>query len=486
MADDHLRTTGASSDGRPATTDAASDGRPPTTGTALTPAPRPPERDELHVDWRLWSATGVLFIVTVVARVVDNVHPLLNSLSLAALLVVMAILFVACFTGDAQRRIKDMFVFAYAFTFGSFAMLTLPFVADSDPATGMAWRTKASSLELVRGCVREGAMGGLTDISAVVRCPSGASVKAGVKPDAWPQDRPTRYSLLLAIGGVTATVESDAPLGLAAAAAPSVSAAPTASAASSATAASGAAAAASASPVTASKSGAERWHVEVVGGLAVPFFVLVMSFIGGAVSLSRRVPEYQRRLNPDYKGTLEQCNMREFEVREAVAFQIMQLISAPFLAIATWYIVSPSTLASAATLAFGTGFASESLLLMIRGLVNGIRPENMRFPPTPARNPVNPDPVAPKPGPAVLKGVVLPLANEPLPEALTLALRADGDDAVLEQLAVAPDGRFAFSARDPGRYRLQPASGGRNFKPLAQDLPAEGLGDLKIQLEADD
>ena len=326
-------------------------------------------------------------------------------------------------------------------------------------------------------------MGGLTDISAVVLCPSGASVKAGAKPDAWPVDRPTRYSLLLAIGGVTATVEPDAPLGLAASAA----AAPSAPAATSTSAASGGAAAvASATPVAGSKSGAERWHVEVVGGLAVPLFVLVMSFIGGAVSLSRRVPEYQRRLNPDYKGTLEQCNMREFEVREAVVFQIMQLISAPFLAIATWYIVSPSTLAAAATLAFGTGFASESLLLMIRGLLNGIRPENMRFPPTPAENLANPVPVVPKPGPVVPKGLVLPLANEPLPEALTLALRADGDAAVLEQLAVAPGGQFAFAPRDPGRYRLQPASSGRSYKSLAQALPTEGLDDLKIQLEAED
>ena len=121
MAEDHSRTTGAASDGRPATTDAAQ-----------TPALRPPERDELHVDWRLWSAAGALFIVTVVVRVVGDADPLLHSLSLAALLVVIAILFVACFTGDAQRRIKDMFVFAYAFTFGSFAMLTLPFVADND------------------------------------------------------------------------------------------------------------------------------------------------------------------------------------------------------------------------------------------------------------------------------------------------------------------------------------------------------------------
>ena len=123
MADEHPRVDSAATDSRPAAT---------VIGAAPPPAIRPPERDELHVDWRLWSATGVLFIVTVVDRVVDNVHPLLHSLTLAALLVVMTILFVACFTGDAQRRIKDMFVFAYAFTFGAFAMLTLPFVADSD------------------------------------------------------------------------------------------------------------------------------------------------------------------------------------------------------------------------------------------------------------------------------------------------------------------------------------------------------------------
>ncbi|MBC7727610.1 MAG: hypothetical protein H7242_08335, partial [Microbacteriaceae bacterium] len=58
--------------------------------------------------------------------------------------------------------------------------------------------------------------------------------------------------------------------------------------------------------------------------------------------------------------------------------------------------------------------------------------------------------------------------------------------AVLEQLAVAPDGQFAFAPRDPGRYHLQPASSGRSYKSLAQALPAEGLDDLKIQLEAED
>ena len=101
----------------------------------------------------------------------------------------------------------------------------------------------------------------------------------------------------------------------------------------------------------------------MIGGLAVPFFVLVMAFIGGAVSLSRRIPEYQRRLHPNYIPTDKECRMRPFEAREVVVFQIMQLISAPFLAVATWFIVSPMSLTAAATLAFGTGFASEPLLL---------------------------------------------------------------------------------------------------------------------------
>jgi hypothetical protein len=292
--------------------------------------------------------------------------------------------------------------------------------------------------------------------------------------------------MLLAIGGVTATVEGDEPASTAAVTAPTASgagAAPAASAAAKSASLPASGPASSALPKSANHN-AEGWHVEVVGGLAVPFFVLVMSFIGGAVSLSRRIPEYQRRLNPAYTGTPEQCKMREFEAREAVVFQIMQLISAPFLAIATWYIISPSSLAAASTLAFGTGFASETLLLMIRGLVSGIRPENSRFPPADASQ--APGAAAPDPSPSgvALVGTVLPVPEMPLPSPLTLEVRADGAAALVASIAVAADGSFsAAQPLAPARYTLTPTAGTLTFKPVQVDLPAQGLTTLTVQLE---
>ena len=450
----------------PAPTAAPTPAPAPAPTPASVPLPEPArqvegdELDTLFVHWGLWATVSAFFILAVVVKLVDDPHPLLHSLALTALMLTLAALFLACFTGDAVRRIKDMFVFAYAFTFGSFAMLTLPFVAGGH-AGETEGLSKVSSLALVRGCVRQDSMGGLTNISAVVLCPSGASVKVPATAASWPQKKPTRYTLLLAIGGVTATIEDDLPTSETTATEPSAK--PASAAASKPTDGIG-----------------EPWHVEVVGGLAVPFFVLVMSFIGGAVSLSRRIPEYQRRLNRAYIGTLEQCKMREFEVREAVVFQIMQLISAPFLAIATWFIISPSSLAAASILAFGTGFASETLLLIIRGLVNGIRPENSRFQPPVALPGAVPAPPAPT---GKLAGQVLPLVDQNLPAGLVLDLRAAADGVVLARLAVTGNGNFSSEPLSPGRYSLTPVAAAGNFKPVLLDLPAAGLTAFVLQLE---
>ncbi len=354
-----------------------------TAATAAIPVLRPDpddaqllERDSLtHPDLAL--AVMAMFLVVSVAKLnlfqfeSDTTGQRVNGLATVALGLLTAIWFIRCFTGDARHRIADIFVFAYAFTIGSFAMLVLPFVSDG-PTSG---DSRTATLELVRGCVRGQAMGGLSGVSAVVLCPSDLP-----KGDQWPSrrqangkdepyDGPLRYTLMLAIGGVTATViDTSPPLPSAAVAPAGTSPVAVAAAAAGASASAGTGASKRTDPV------APRHHLEVIGGLAVPFFVLVMAYIGGAVSLSRRIPEYQRRLHPNYIPTDKEGRMRPFEAREVVVFQIMQLVSAPFLAVATWFIVSPTSLTSAATLAFGTGFASEPLLLMIRGLVEGIRP----------------------------------------------------------------------------------------------------------------
>jgi hypothetical protein len=115
----------------------------------------------------------------------------------------------------------------------------------------------------------------------------------------------------------------------------------------------------------AAKGQEELWKhppVQIHGGLVVPIYVIMLAFIGGAVSMTRRVPEYQRRAaDPDDNLTPEQA-------REYLVFQIMQLISAPLIAITIYHIFAPASRATAVVLGFISGFASEPLLLGIRAI----------------------------------------------------------------------------------------------------------------------
>lgn len=104
------------------------------------------------------------------------------------------------------------------------------------------------------------------------------------------------------------------------------------------------------------------------GGLVVPLYVIILALFGGAVSMTRRVPEYQRRSMSAKDPFTNQ------EARENLVFQIMQVVSAPLIAIVAYYIVHPTTNMWAVVLGFGSGFASEPILLMIRGLVEKLSP----------------------------------------------------------------------------------------------------------------
>jgi hypothetical protein len=61
-------------------------------------------------------------------------------------------------------------------------------------------------------------------------------------------------------------------------------------------------------------------------------------------------------------------------VKEYLAFQITQFISAPLLAIVAYYILLPQQRSSLILLGFSVGFASEAILLMIRSLVEKLSP----------------------------------------------------------------------------------------------------------------
>lgn len=133
-------------------------------------------------------------------------------------------------------------------------------------------------------------------------------------------------------------------------------------------------------------------YIRISGGLVVPLYIIVLALMGGAVSMTRRVPEYQRRvwcwfINPkhseceDAQGNpiAPDCDEREGSleppcVREYLVFQLMQVGSAPLIAVTAYYVFSPDGTAAAAVLGFASGFASETILLRIRLVAQGLMP----------------------------------------------------------------------------------------------------------------
>ncbi len=114
---------------------------------------------------------------------------------------------------------------------------------------------------------------------------------------------------------------------------------------------------------------------EVKDGLLIPLYFIIMALMGGSISLTRRLPELQKQAGSEHIGSEKQPKLSQYEFREHLIFQMVQFISAPFLAILAYYLVDPSDTTSSVALAFTAGFASESILLMIRSVANKITPE---------------------------------------------------------------------------------------------------------------
>jgi hypothetical protein len=112
------------------------------------------------------------------------------------------------------------------------------------------------------------------------------------------------------------------------------------------------------------------WPVaKIQGGLVVPLYVLVLSLMGAAVSMTRRVPEYQERLIP---GTPDSITREE--ARQYLVFQVMQVISAPMIAIVAYHMIEPETPKVSVLLGFISGFASETILLHILAAARKLTP----------------------------------------------------------------------------------------------------------------
>jgi len=115
-------------------------------------------------------------------------------------------------------------------------------------------------------------------------------------------------------------------------------------------------------------------NCKVSDGLLVPLYFIILALMGGSISLTRRLPELQKQVSAEHIATEQQPKLTQYEFREHLIFQIVQFISAPFLAILAYYLIEPSNTTNSVALAFTAGFASETILLMVRSIANKITP----------------------------------------------------------------------------------------------------------------
>jgi hypothetical protein len=203
------------------------------------------------------------------------------------------------------------------------------------------------------------------------------------------------------------------------------------------------------------KIGSPKNRAVVSGGIVVPLPFVIIALFGGAISLSRRVPEIQKRSEPDYVGSEAEPALGMPQAREFLAFQILQFVSAPLIAITAHQVIAPQSQASAVALAFLAGFGSETILLMIRGIANGLQPQSVTRPPNRAGTGKD---AAAEPAPGGTVGTVgtIGSANGQAPLSASLRLSIDIDSLDAGSLEFSVDGTpTALSAEGLAELSLE-------------------------------
>lgn len=111
--------------------------------------------------------------------------------------------------------------------------------------------------------------------------------------------------------------------------------------------------------------GKDGARAEFGRGLVIPLYVVVLAIIGGAVGMTRRLPEIQRRAAYSVQRKGDDA-ISPIMAREMVVFQIMQILAAPLIAIVAFSVFEPDTVAAAVLVGFASGFASEAILMKLR------------------------------------------------------------------------------------------------------------------------
>lgn len=119
---------------------------------------------------------------------------------------------------------------------------------------------------------------------------------------------------------------------------------------------------------------------QVSDGLLIPLYFIILALMGGSISLTRRLPELQKQAGSEHIATEKLPRLTQYEFREHLIFQMVQFISAPFLAVLAFYLIEPSNVTNSVALAFTAGFASETILLMVRSIANKITPDTKSLP----------------------------------------------------------------------------------------------------------
>ncbi len=99
-------------------------------------------------------------------------------------------------------------------------------------------------------------------------------------------------------------------------------------------------------------------RLRVHGGISVPFYFIFVSLMGAAVSMTRRIPEYQRK-------ALEDNEFTPAMAREKIVTQIVQFISAPLIAITVYMLLMPESPTTSIAVAFASGFSSDIVVKAI-------------------------------------------------------------------------------------------------------------------------
>jgi len=119
----------------------------------------------------------------------------------------------------------------------------------------------------------------------------------------------------------------------------------------------------------------------IVGGIVVPVYFVVLAWVGALISMMRKLPEFQNRVTERYETDYKKKTAAgesplppiSYEyARDLTVFQLLQVLSAPAIAVVAYAWARPEQLMTTVLLAFAAGFSSEIFLLAIRGVVDRV------------------------------------------------------------------------------------------------------------------